>query len=380
MSDVIGSSVTGSPVAGAAVVCLLRDQVLLVRRGKEPNFGRWSYPGGRINPGETARQAAVREALEETGLRMRVLDVIDVYDAIFPPWHYCVADFLAVPEDETAPMAGDDVLEARWVPFEDLHQYDVTEAMERVLDRARWLFSLQPNTPPSLGMELEPVAPPGFSSRAELRRRVRGLYVITDDSRTGERGHVEVARAALKGGARLVQLRDKRRDTGELLPLAREIRTLCREAGALFIVNDRIDLALAAEADGVHLGPTDFPVREARQLVGPERLIGVSVDSLEQVEAAEAEDADYLGVGAVYGSGTKLDAGDAVGPQQVSRFREASTLPIVAIGGITLERVPEVRAAGAHAVAVISAVSAAEDPLSAARALSEACEAPLPAD
>lgn len=363
------------PVAGAAVICFDHDRVLLVQRAREPNRGRWSFPGGKIEPGEMARQAAERETFEETGLRVRVLDVVDVYDAIFPPFHYCVADYLAVPEEDWIPRPGSDVLDARWVSFVDLDDYELTEAMRVVLDRARWLMSIRAGAPPSLGMELDPVPPAGVTGRYEFRSQIQGLYVITDASFSG-RSHVDVARAALEGGARLIQLRDKGRDVGELLPIANEIRELCHAAGALFLVNDRVDLACACEADGVHLGQTDLPVAEARKLLGPDRLIGVSVENVEQVEAAEAADADYLGVGAIYGSATKPDAGDAVGPEQIRRFRERSALPIVAIGGITLERIPEVREAGADAIAVISAVAAAEDPVAAAWSLSTACEKP----
>lgn len=364
------------PVAGAAVICLDHDRVLLVQRAREPNRGRWSFPGGKIDPGETARQAAEREALEETGLRVRVLDVVDVYDAIFPPFHYCVADYLAVPEDDWIPKPGSDVLDARWVSFVDLDDYDLTEAMRVVLDRARWLMSIRASAPPSLGMELDPVPPGGVTGRYELRSRIQGLYVITDESCSG-RTHLEIAQAALEGGARMIQLRDKHREAGELLPIACQLRELCHAAGALFILNDRVDIACACGADGVHLGQTDLPVSEARKQLGPDRLIGVSVENVQQVEAAEADDADYLGVGAIYGSATKLDAGDAVGPQQITLFRQHSSLPIVAIGGITLERIPEVRAAGADSIAVISAIATAEDPAAAAWTLSSACEKPL---
>jgi thiamine-phosphate diphosphorylase len=364
---------SGRPVAGAAVVCLNGDSVLLVRRGREPNKGRWSFPGGKIEAGETAREAAARETREETGLRVSVLDVIDVYDAIFPPFHYCVADYLAVPEGGTALLPQSDVLDARWVPFAELGAYDLTPAMVRVLDRARWLLTVRETAPPCLGMEASEAVPAGISTRSALRGRVRGLYVITDERLFSERKHLEIARAALEGGAGVIQLRDKHADAGELLPVAREMRRLCRLRGALLIVNDRVDLAVAAGADGVHLGQTDLPVREARKLLGKEKLIGVSVENGEQVRKAGRDGADYLGVGAVYGSATKNDAGDAVGPGQVLRFRGLTSLPLVAIGGITLERVPEVMAAGADAVAVIGAVAGAADPVAAARALSAAC-------
>jgi len=360
----------GQPVPGAAVVCLHQDRVLLVQRGREPNLGRWSFPGGRIEPGETARAAAFRETLEETGLRVQVLDVVDVYDAIFPPFHYCVTDYLAVPEDDGDPQPGSDAMDARWVPFSDTDAYDLTEAMHQVLERARWMMSVHAEAPPSLGIDLEAVPPAGVEGRQSLRDRVQGLYVVTDDTLMAGRGHVEIARAALEGGASLIQLRDKRRDAGELLPIARELQALCGRFGALFVVNDRVDLAVSAGADGVHLGQTDLPVREARQMLGPGKLIGISVENVEQVLAAEADGADYLGVGPIYGSATKLDAGDAVGTEQLVRFREASTLPIVAIGGINLARVPDTLAAGADSVAVIGAVVLAEEMTVAAREFS----------
>jgi thiamine-phosphate pyrophosphorylase len=201
---------------------------------------------------------------------------------------------------------------------------------------------------------------------------VRGLYVVTDDTLAPGRSHVEITRAALEGGAKVIQLRDKRRDAGDLLPIARAMAELCRAHDALLIVNDRVDLAVAAGADGVHLGQTDLPIHETRLLLGPNRLIGISVENAEQVAAAEAAGADYLGVGAIYGSVSKNDAGDAVGCEQLTRFRAISDLPIVAIGGISLERVPEVRRAGADSVAVIGAVVNAPDMTEAARALADA--------
>jgi thiamine-phosphate pyrophosphorylase len=361
------------PVAGAAVVCLKGDCVLLAQRAQEPNRGRWSYPGGKIEPGETARQAAAREADEETGVRVTVLDVVDVYDAIFPPFHYCVADYLAVPIDDAEPRPGADAMDARWVSFSEIGEYDLTEAMERVLARARWLLSVRDDGPPPLGLDLDSVPPSGVGAATSLREAVEGLYFITDETVAPGRTHVDLARAALAGGARVIQLRDKRRDAGELLPIALEIRDLCREAGAVFVVNDRVDLALAAGADGVHLGQTDLSVDVARRLMGPDRLIGVSVEGPDQAQAAEACGADYLGVGAIYGSANKADAGAAVGVEQIRRMRAVSRLPVVAIGGITLDRIDEVRRAGASSVAVIGAIATAPEPEAAARALAEAC-------
>jgi thiamine-phosphate pyrophosphorylase len=360
------------PVAGAAVVCLRDGCVLLARRAHEPSRGRWSFPGGKIRAGETARRAAEREALEETGLRVRTLEVVDVYDALFPPFHYCVADYLSVPLDAGAePLAGSDALDARWVPFDEFDEYDPTPAMRCVLQRARWMLDHRDESPPALGLE-RTVAPTGISLGHPQRERICGLYVITDAHLQRHRSHDEIAAAALAGGARIIQLRDKSTDAGMLLPAARAIRERCRGAGALFIINDRIDLALAAGADGVHLGQTDLPVEIARRILGSERLIGVSVENVVQVRRAEAEGADYLGVGPVYGSATKADAGAPVGPAQIRDFSAATTLPIVAIGGITLERVPEVLAAGAASTAVIGAVVSAPDMEAAARALAAA--------
>jgi thiamine-phosphate pyrophosphorylase len=364
-----------APVPGAAVVCLYQDQVLLVQRDREPNRGRWSFPGGRIEPGETARDAAARETLEETGVRVHVLDVVDVYDAIFPPFHYCVTDYLAIPKSENIEARADtDVMDARWVPFSETSQYDLTEAMTLVLERARWMMSIRAGAPPPLGIDLEAVAPAGVRGRAALRERVSGIYAITDDTLSPGRGHLEIARAALSGGARLIQLRDKHRDAGDLLPIACAISDLCHAHGALFIVNDRIDLAIAANADGVHVGQTDLPVAETRMLLGPDRLIGISVENVEQVQAAEAGGADYLGVGPIYGSKSKLDAGEAVGADQLGRFRAVSSLPIVAIGGITLDRIPEVIAAGADAASVIGAIALAPDMVQASTKLSASFE------
>ena len=187
-------------------------------------------------------------------------------------------------------------------------------------------------------------------------RAIAGIYVLTDPRRDAE----ETVRAALDGGARIVQLREKSLPTPRLIELARSLHALAKTRGALFIVNDRVDVALAANADGVHLGPDDMHPADARALLG-DRIVGVSVSTVAEA-AALAPFASYLGVGAIYGSATKLDAGDPVGPERIAEIRNAFPhLPIVAIGGITHETLGAVARAGADAAAVVSAVVCAED-------------------
>lgn len=205
-------------------------------------------------------------------------------------------------------------------------------------------------------------------------RAIHGLYVITDAALRPERSHVDLVRAALAGGARIIQLRDKSSPLSHVVEQGREIRRLACEAGALFIVNDRCDVALACGADGVHLGPDDLPLGEARRLLGDERVIGVSVNSIDEANAALATGADYLGVGAIFGSATKLDAGAAIGLQRLREIKRATALPVVAIGGISRQNIRAVAEAGADAAAVVSAVVCAEDMTEATRALAEEFE------
>ncbi len=195
------------------------------------------------------------------------------------------------------------------------------------------------------------------------------LYVITDELLSGGRTHEEQARAALAGGAGVIQLRDKTASSARLYEAAVTMRRLCRDAGALLIINDRVDIALAADADGVHLGPDDLPVAVARRLL-PGRLIGASAGTVAEAIAAERDGAGYLGTGAIYEArGSKADAGAPVGPERVRAIRAAVRLPIVGIGGIKVENAAPVIAAGADGVAVITGVVAAPDIAVAARAL-----------
>jgi len=196
------------------------------------------------------------------------------------------------------------------------------------------------------------------------------LYVITDEKASRGRSHLQFAEAAILGGADVLQLRDKEASSGRLYRVAMQLRKLTRDADIPFIVNDRLDIALAADADGVHVGQSDLPASVVRGIMGPGRILGVSVDTVEEALLAEKDGADYLGVGPVFEArGTKPDAGEPLGLDRIARIRRHCRLPIVAIGGIDAENAGKVRDAGADAAAVISAVGTADDIARAVRRL-----------
>lgn len=185
------------------------------------------------------------------------------------------------------------------------------------------------------------------------------VYVITES--LPDRTPLEIASAAFAGGAGVVQYRQKQSSSRELFLWAQQLAALAREQGKVLIINDRVDLALAVRADGVHLGPDDLPVSAARRLLGPTAIIGASAGTVDEAIEAEAEGATYLGVGCIYGTASKDDAGDPVGPARVAEIRAAVSIPIVAIGGITAARIPELVEAGADGIAVVSAVTRAKN-------------------
>ncbi len=172
----------------------------------------------------------------------------------------------------------------------------------------------------------------------------------------------------------MIQLRDKSAGSRQLLPQAREIGRLCRDRNVPFIVNDRLDLALAADADGVHLGQDDLPPRAARAILGAKRILGVSTHSLEQAIQATEDGADYLGIGPILATSTKATGYEPLGCGVIRQLRARIDLPLIAIGGITLDNVGEVIRAGAAGVAVISAIAGADDVTQATRELLAAIE------
>jgi thiamine-phosphate pyrophosphorylase len=202
----------------------------------------------------------------------------------------------------------------------------------------------------------------------ELRERLR-LVVVTDGPLAAPRAVEEVVSRALEGGARAVQLRNKGDGARDLFTLGRTLRRLTRAAAALLIVNDRLDVALALEADGVHVGPEDLPVAAVRAVAPAGFLVGRSARDPEVARRAVLDGADYVGCGSVYPTSTKGDVGGIIGLDGLRRVVASVEVPVLAIGGITAERAPEVATTGAAGIAVVGAVMRAPDPAAAVRAL-----------
>ncbi len=196
---------------------------------------------------------------------------------------------------------------------------------------------------------------------------IKGLYLITDHNRDNRL--VERVRSAIRGGTTVVQYRDKASSPQEQLDIAGDLATLCRAAGTIFIINDSTELALACNADGVHLGQQDMTLAEARAILGPDKIIGISTRTVAQAQKAEQAGANYIAVGSMFPTDTKADA-EHVGVERLQEIRQAITTPLVAIGGIDRTNIGEVVDAGADSVAVISAVMQDSDPTMASRELS----------
>ena len=215
------------------------------------------------------------------------------------------------------------------------------------------------------------------SIRQAQAGRIHGLYVIIDPEVTGGRNPLDVARAAVNGGARMLQLRDKLRDKGEQLPLAVALRDLCAANDALLIINDHADLAaaLGPENVGLHVGQTDLPVAEARKILAPGQVLGRSNREIDLIVESQQMGADHVAFGAMYTTTTKQVTRAPQGPERLKQARAAAQVPLVAIGGITAENVAPVVEAGADAICVTAAVGSAPNPEAAAAELTEAIRA-----
>ena len=186
------------------------------------------------------------------------------------------------------------------------------------------------------------------------------LYAVTDRHWLNGRTLVDVVKESLDGGVTMIQLREKSLDEGKFLEEAKELQALCRERHVPFIVNDNVDIAKAMDADGVHVGQEDLEAGRTRELLGPDKLIGVSAHSVEEALAAQAAGADYLGVGAAFVTGTKTDA-KPISRETIRAITAAVDIPVVAIGGIHKENILQLKGTGVDGVALVSAIFAAKD-------------------
>jgi thiamine-phosphate pyrophosphorylase len=211
---------------------------------------------------------------------------------------------------------------------------------------------------------------------------VRGLHLVTDRALCGDRHLEDIVLQAVQGGIASVQLREKDLSTRVFVAEAAQMKTLLARAKVPLIINDRVDVALAVGAEGVHVGQSDMPCELVRRLMGPAAIIGLSVETWEEVERAEDQPVDYLGVSPVFATPTKTDTRCAWGLEGLARIRNFSRHPLVAIGGLNASNIADVVRAGAEGIAVVSAICAATDPRQAAvclrRCLEDAARTPSP--
>lgn len=196
------------------------------------------------------------------------------------------------------------------------------------------------------------------------------LYAVTDRHWLGDRTLYEVVKESLDGGATFIQLREKNLDTAHFLEEAKELKKLCAEYKVPFVINDNVDIALKIDADGVHVGQSDMEAGDVRAMLGPDKIIGVSAQTVEQAILAEKRGADYLGVGAVFPTGSKDDADD-VSHETLKAICRAVSIPVIAIGGITVENTPYLKGTGICGIAVISAIYGQENILEATKKLKD---------
>jgi thiamine-phosphate pyrophosphorylase len=203
-------------------------------------------------------------------------------------------------------------------------------------------------------------------------KKIGRLHVITDTELQTHFSHIDLANFAIAGGADTIQFRQKSGSTRDMIETARKIKQLCIDRSVTFIVNDRLDVAIASDSDGVHLGQDDFPIPQARDLLGDQKIIGGSAVTLEEAQKCLVDGADYVGFGPVYPTTSKADAGPVTGVDLMIKVIETVPLPLIAIGGVTKDNILEVMEAGVRGIAVISAVCCQESPEQATRELFQA--------
>jgi len=310
--------------ATAAVVFNEKGELLLVKRNVEPKSGEWCLPGGFVEIGETPEECCIRELEEETGLRGQIGRIIAAVPGTNPFYKSVIVKGFSISEYTEELKAGDDSDESKFFSLEDMPPVAFRshrEILDQFIKKERYNVN-----------------------KRDLKRL--GAYVITSGD------HVRVAEEACHGGAKVIQYRDKKSSQAKKLETARKIREITEKTGTLFIVNDHMDIALLAGADGVHLGQDDVMVSEARNIVPENFIIGKSTHSLRQALKAEADGADYIGVGPVYETPTKEDY-IPIGVDTVKMVMKKEKIPFVCIGGLNLDNYGELIELGAKNVAMV---------------------------
>jgi len=305
--------------ATACVVLNKKNQILLVKRGVEPQKGKWCLPGGFTELGESLQECCLRELFEETNLNGRIERIVNSYLSSSTEYDSVIVTGFLIKDIKNTPKPGDDA--------EELAYFDLDNLPEIA-------FSAHDNIINQIKINIKP------------KITNFGSYVITSNN------HIEIALNACKGGAKIIQYRDKISTRREMIRIAKAIREITRKYNALFIVNDFIDIAAIVDADGVHLGQNDISINDAKKILKEKCLIGVSTHSLEQAIDAEKEGADYIGCGPIFKTPTKVTY-EPVGIGLLKNVIERVKIPVVAIGGINSENIMDLKKVGAKNVAMV---------------------------
>lgn len=319
--------------ATAAVVFNDAGQVLLVQRNVEPAIGFWCLPGGYLELNESPEKGCIRELKEETALKGEIDELLANIHSYNLFYRSLVVMGYSIKSLKGTLQAGDDCRDARFFELGDMPPIifrSHRKIFKKALARRRGKKSMESS-----------------KKRPEYWGQW-GAYVITS------RDHVKLAEAACKGGAKILQYRDKDIDRKRMLEKANSIRSITREYGTIFIINDYIDVALLCGADGVHLGQDDIPITEARKLTPLGFIIGISTHSLEQAMKAEQVGADYIGCGPVFSTPTKEDY-IPIGIETLEQVLQNVGIPVVAIGGLNPDNLPQIQEVGACNFAMVRA-------------------------
>ncbi len=316
--------------ATAAVFFNEQDEVLLVKRKVEPKKGQWCLPGGFVEMEETPEECCLRELKEETNLNGSIDRLVGVYLSENPVYKSVLVIGYFLNQVRGHIRAGDDSEDVKYYPVQYLPSIAFKSHRSLIYDSLKVYknYALKPGT---------------VKGHYHF-----GAYVISSQN------HVEIIEKACRAGARIVQYRDKYSEKKEILENAKNIRKIASQYRSLFLVNNHLDIAIISRADGIHLGQNDIPIKDARQMAPGHFIIGVSTHSLEQALEAEAQGADYIGIGPVFSTPTKKDY-VPIGIELVKQVLKAVSIPVVAIGGLNLQNVMELKKIGIKNVALVRA-------------------------